>query len=98
VIANHEFMIAKGCLQPLLILLSTQDLVVRQQSAAALRDLASNLAFKATLAEEGCLQRAIELGKDEDLQLKTIGMGILRHLSINTRVKRPIVTMGGTST
>ena len=45
----------------------------------------------------GCLQRSIELGKDEDMQLKTIGMGIIRHLSINTRVKRPIVTMGGES-
>ena len=115
-------MISKGCLQPLLILLSTQDLVVRQQSAAAVRDLASNLTYKATMAEEGfryiitrchnivlklvwilyplllgCLQRSIELGKDEDMQLKTIGMGIIRHLSINTRVKRPIVTMGGES-
>lgn len=46
-------MISKGCLQPLLILLSTQDLVVRQQSAAAVRDLASNLTYKATMAEEG---------------------------------------------
>jgi hypothetical protein len=46
-------MISKGCIQPLLILLSTQDLTVRRQAAAAMRDLASNLSFKATMAEEG---------------------------------------------
>jgi hypothetical protein len=33
--------------------LSTQDLTVRRQAAAAMRDLASNLSFKATMAEEG---------------------------------------------
>ena len=59
VLANHEFMISKGCLQPLLILLATQDLVVRQQAAAALRDLSSNLNYKATMAEEGRLIKFI---------------------------------------
>ena len=78
----------------MLILTQTTELETNRQAAAAMRDLASNINYKAIMAEEGCLTRAIELMRDNDLQLRILGAGAIRHMSINTRVKRPIIQEG----
>jgi hypothetical protein len=83
-----------GGLEPLQLLTRSHDLASQQQAAASLRDLASNINYKAIMAEEGCLLRAIELSKNNDEVLRVLGLGTIRHLCINTRVKRPFYEQG----
>ena len=97
VLANHDAIVGKGGLEPLQFLTRSHDLASQRQAAAAMRDLASNVNYKAIMAEEGCLLRAIELGKNSDLELRILGLGTIRHLVINTRVKRPFYEQGGLS-
>lgn len=92
---NHEYIISKGGLAPLLVLMGSDNLDICLQGAAAMRDLASNLNFKTIIAEEGGLKRAIQLAQcDTSLELRIIGLGILRHLAINSKIKRPMVVEG----
>ena len=75
VLSNHELIISRKGLGPLHTLTMTQDIDVNRQAVAALRDMASNLNFKAIMAEQGCLKRAIDLTRDPDLQIRTLAMG-----------------------
>ena len=97
VIANHDVIIGTDGLEPLQFLTRSHDLESQRQAAAAMRDLATNINYKAVMTEEGCIVRAIELGKNSDLELRILGLGTIRHLCINTRVKRPFYDQGGLS-
>ena len=51
VLANHDAIVGKGGLEPLQFLTRSHDLASQRQAAAAMRDLASNVNYKAIMAE-----------------------------------------------
>jgi hypothetical protein len=95
VVGNHEQIVAKGNIPPLLHLASSSIAEVCHHAAAALRDLSSNPDYKTVITEQGGLARAIDLAQQSDNQLKVLAFGIIRHLSVNTRIKPIVLSEGG---
>lgn len=90
----HEALFAQGGIGAIVNLTTREEREIQTQSAAALRDIASNPAFKLVFAEGGGTRAAIEIASLPDVRLKTLAFGIIRHLSIPMQLKRSLVDSG----
>ena len=90
--ASHGVLFSQDGVEAIMHLAGHDELQIRIQSAAALRDVASNGHFQLAVKDCGVVAIAINMLRQHDTELKNLAMGILRQLSIAMSLKRELLS------